>query len=87
ALIRECSRLRATYDIAGITSPNEPVYATVGKLCLHFNLPGPNPTSIEQCCDKFAQRQLLAQAGIPVPAYRLAANATDLESSAAEIGL
>ncbi|MGX9121120.1 ATP-binding protein, partial [Mesorhizobium sp. BHbsci] len=33
------------------------------------------------------QRQLLAEAGVPIPAYRLAANATDVESAAAEIGL
>ncbi|MER9585555.1 acetyl-CoA carboxylase biotin carboxylase subunit family protein [Mesorhizobium sp. M0276] len=87
ALIRECSRLRATYDIAGITSAREAVYATAGKLCRHFDLPGPNPASIERCCDKFAQRQMLAKAGVPVPAYRLAGNATDVENSAAEIGL
>ncbi|MFK0692106.1 ATP-grasp domain-containing protein [Mesorhizobium sp. IMUNJ 23033] len=90
ALIRECSRLRATYNIAGITGftdLDESLYATVGKLCRHFDLPGPNPASVERCCDKFAQRQLLAKAGVPVPAYRLAANATEVESSAAEIGL
>ncbi|RVC82534.1 ATP-grasp domain-containing protein [Mesorhizobium sp. M4A.F.Ca.ET.022.05.2.1] len=87
ALIQECSRLGATYDIAGITSAWDPVYATVGKLCEHFSLPGPNAASVERCCDKFAQRQLLAEAGIPMPAYRLATNAMDVESSAAEIGL
>ncbi|MER9573902.1 acetyl-CoA carboxylase biotin carboxylase subunit family protein [Mesorhizobium opportunistum] len=90
ALIHECSRLRTTYDIAGITGfsgVDESVYATVSKLCRHFDLPGPNPASIERCCDKFAQRQFLAQAGVPVPAYRLATNAKDVESSAAEIGL
>ncbi|TIL80505.1 MAG: ATP-grasp domain-containing protein [Mesorhizobium sp.] len=87
ALIRECSRLRATYDIAGVTCARESVCATVGKLCRYFDLPGPNPTSIERCCDKFVQRQLLAEAGVSVPAYRLAADATDIESSAAEIGL
>ncbi|MER9677429.1 ATP-grasp domain-containing protein, partial [Mesorhizobium sp. M0208] len=37
-------------------------------------------------CDKFTQRQLLAEAGVPIPAYRSAANATDVESAAAEIG-
>ncbi|MER9921322.1 hypothetical protein NKJ53_30710, partial [Mesorhizobium sp. M0090] len=75
ALIRECSRLGATYDVAGITSSLEAFYATIGKLCQYFDLPGPNPTSIERCCEKFSQRQLLAEAGVPVPAYRLAANA------------
>ncbi|MER8509981.1 acetyl-CoA carboxylase biotin carboxylase subunit family protein [Mesorhizobium sp. M0894] len=87
ALIRECSRIGATYDIAGITSSLEAFYATIGKLCQYFDLPGPNPTSIERCCDKFTQRQLLAEAGVPVPAYRLAENATDVDSAAAEIGL
>ncbi|WP_457662603.1 ATP-grasp domain-containing protein [Sinorhizobium medicae] len=90
ALIRECARLRLTYDIAGITgfpSPDETLYATIGKLCRYFDLPGPNPASIERCCDKFAQRQLLAQAGVPIPAYRLAANAIEVERAAAEIGL
>ncbi|OWK20860.1 hypothetical protein AJ88_24880 [Mesorhizobium amorphae CCBAU 01583] len=80
ALIGECSRLRATYDIAGITCAKESVYATVGKLCRYFDLPGPNPTSIERCCDKFTQRQLLAEAGVPVPSYRLATNAADIEA-------
>ncbi|MER9751565.1 acetyl-CoA carboxylase biotin carboxylase subunit family protein [Mesorhizobium sp. M0140] len=90
ALISECSRIRATYEISGITGFtgfDESLYATVGKLCRHFDLPGPNPVSIEQCCDKFVQRQLLAEAHIPMPAHRLATDAMSVESSAAEIGL
>ncbi|KWV60100.1 hypothetical protein AS026_02160 [Rhizobium altiplani] len=87
ALIHECSRLSTTHEIAGITAAEEEVYATVGKLCAHFDLPGPNAASIERCCDKFAQRQLLAEAGISVPTYRLTGNAAEVKSSAAEIGL
>ncbi|MES0214108.1 acetyl-CoA carboxylase biotin carboxylase subunit family protein [Mesorhizobium sp. C280B] len=87
ALIRECSRLRESYELAGITGALDPVYATVGKLCRHFDLPGPNPDAVEQCCDKYTQRQLLAASGVPIPAYRLAANAAEVEGSAAEIGL
>ncbi|TJW87381.1 MAG: ATP-grasp domain-containing protein [Mesorhizobium sp.] len=90
SLIRECSRLSATYDITGITGfsrADESACVTAAKLCRHFGLPGPNPVAIEQCCDKFTQRQLLARAGIPIPAYRLAADATEVESSAAMIGL
>ncbi|TIP51010.1 MAG: ATP-grasp domain-containing protein [Mesorhizobium sp.] len=90
ALSHECSRLRASYDIAGITGftgLDESVYATVGKLCRHFDLPGPNPESLERCCDKFDQRQFLTQAGVPMPAYRLASDATEVEGAAAEIGL
>ncbi|MHC2303262.1 ATP-grasp domain-containing protein [Rhizobium mongolense] len=90
AMIRECSQLRARYDIGGITGftgLDESLYVTVAKLSQHFGLPGPNPASIERCCDKFIQRQLLAETGIPMPAYRLAVNATEIEKSAAEIGL
>ncbi|WP_404926394.1 ATP-grasp domain-containing protein [Mesorhizobium sp. ORM16] len=87
ALIRECSRLQETYGIAGITGAVDPVYATVGKLCRHFDLPGPNPDAVEQCCDKYTQRQLLAASGVPMPAYRLATNAAEVEDSAAEIAL
>ncbi|TIL84472.1 MAG: ATP-grasp domain-containing protein [Mesorhizobium sp.] len=87
ALIHECSRLSARYDIAGIASTEDHVYPAVGKLCRHFDLPGPNPESIERCCDKFTQRQLLGDAGVPIPAYRLATNVTEVKSAAAEIGL
>ncbi|TIR86174.1 MAG: hypothetical protein E5X04_00805, partial [Mesorhizobium sp.] len=38
ALVAECSRLREAYDVAGITTSLEAVYATVGKLCQHFHL-------------------------------------------------
>jgi len=89
ALMHVISRLRATYDIAGIIGMGglyESRHVTVAKLCRHFALPGPNPASIERCSDKFAQRQFLAQAGVPMPAYRLARNATDVERSAAEVG-
>ncbi|MER8614800.1 acetyl-CoA carboxylase biotin carboxylase subunit family protein [Mesorhizobium sp. M1216] len=90
ALIRECSRLRGTFDIAGITgfaAKNESLSATVGKLCWYFEVPGPNSASIERCCDKSTQRQILAEAGVPMPDYRVAANASEVETFAAEIGL
>jgi len=90
ALMRVCSRLVSMYDIAGITGftgIDESLYVGVAKLCRHFHLRGPDPASIERCSDKFTQRQSLVQAGVPVPAYRLAANAVEVESSAAQIGL
>lgn len=87
AMLRKCSCLRASYQIVGIASAEERFCAAVGKLCRHFGLPGPTPASIEVCCDKFSQRQLLAEAGVPIPAYHVAANVKEIESSAAEIGL
>ncbi|MER9313190.1 acetyl-CoA carboxylase biotin carboxylase subunit family protein [Mesorhizobium australicum] len=89
ALIHACSRLHATYNICGIIGfggLSESRHVTIAKLNRYFALPGSNPASIERCIDKFIQRQFLAQAGVPVPAYRLAQNAAEIESSAAELG-
>lgn len=86
-LIYQCSRLSETYDIAGITSAQETAYAAAGRLCRYFDLPGPDPEAIERCCDKFIQRRYLAEAGVAIPAYRLAADLTDVERYVAEIGL
>lgn len=90
ALVCECSELRKSYDIVGITGfagCDESVYLIMSKLCRHFALPGPNPTAIEGCYDKYVQRQLLAQAHVPVPAYHVATNATDVDNAAEKIGL
>ncbi|MER9975783.1 acetyl-CoA carboxylase biotin carboxylase subunit family protein [Mesorhizobium sp. M0085] len=90
SLIRDCSRISARYDLAGITGfafCNEPLSATVGKLCRNFELPGPKPESIERCCDKFAQRQYLSEAGVPMPAYGVGEKLEEVESSAAKVGL
>lgn len=86
ALQGVCCRLQLTYGIVGITSALESAYATVGRLCDHFGLPGPNALSINQCCDKFLQREILKEALLPIPAFRLAANAMEIEGAAAEIG-
>ncbi|MER9702411.1 acetyl-CoA carboxylase biotin carboxylase subunit family protein [Mesorhizobium sp. M0146] len=90
SLVSECSGLGATYDIAGITGFadfDESASVTVAKLCRHFNLPGPDPLAIERSSDKLTQRQFLANSGVPVPAYRLVADAAEAESGAAQIGL
>ncbi|WP_346659043.1 ATP-grasp domain-containing protein [Bradyrhizobium sp. 163] len=86
AMISACTKFSSTTTIAGITSAQESVYPAVGKLCKYFSLPGPQAAAVERCCDKFVQRQILAAADIPVPTYGLAANATEAERCAAEIG-
>jgi biotin carboxylase len=90
ALLHECSSLGATYNIVGITGfsgLDESLYVTISKLCQHYGLAGPDPASIERCNDKFTQRQLLQAASVPIPAYRLAMDAKEVEDAATEIGL
>ncbi|MBY3335312.1 ATP-grasp domain-containing protein [Rhizobium laguerreae] len=89
AVRHECLNLAATYDIAGFIgfeTRSESVNVTVARLCRCFDRPGPNPVSVERCCDKFTQRQLLTQDGIPVPTFRWAASATTVDRAAANIG-
>ncbi|MER9533358.1 acetyl-CoA carboxylase biotin carboxylase subunit family protein [Mesorhizobium sp. M0309] len=89
SLMQVCSQLRAAYEIVGIigfAGRNESLTVRVAKLCQYFDLPGPSPASIERCSNKFIQRQLLAQAGVSVPAYRLATSEIEARSSAADIG-
>ncbi|MEI9424279.1 acetyl-CoA carboxylase biotin carboxylase subunit family protein [Mesorhizobium sp. Cs1299R1N1] len=90
ALVQQCSQISETYEIAGIigfSRADESACVMAGKLCRHFVLPGPNLEAIEQCCDKYTQRQLLAASGVPIPEYRLATNAAEVGDSAEEIGL
>lgn len=90
AMMHACLKLAATYDIAGITgftTRGESVYVAVGKLCRYFNLPGPDPECVERCSDKLAQRQLLMQAGLPVPGFRRATSAMTVDMAAADLRL
>ncbi|MBY3496386.1 ATP-grasp domain-containing protein [Rhizobium laguerreae] len=89
AVKRECLNLATTCDIAGFVgfaTRGESVNVTVGKLCRRFDRPGPDPLLIERCCDKFNQRQLLTQNGLPVPTFRWAASAMTVDRAAANIG-
>lgn len=86
-LVEFCGHLSSEFKIAGITGAREAVYATVGRLCRRFSLPGPEPLSIERCCDKLAQRRCLAASGIPVPSFHSAACAEEAGRLAAAVGL
>lgn len=87
AMIHECSKFSRMFAIAGIIGAQESAYEAVGRLCLYFKLPGPNPTAVKRCCDKFAQLQALEAAAVPIPVYRLAMNKAEIKSAAADIGL
>ncbi|MGR9161692.1 ATP-grasp domain-containing protein [Rhizobium leguminosarum] len=90
AIIGVCRNLQAGYEVVGITgftALDESLYVTVAKLCQHFGLPGPAPAPIERSCNKFIQRELLADSGVPMPTYRSAFSAIEVEKLAVEIGL
>lgn len=87
SIIQACEGLRSDYEIAGVACASEAYYWAVAVVCRHFSLPGPNPEAVERCLNKFTQREQLAKAGVPIPGFRAAANATDATEFATEIGL
>lgn len=87
AVIEACDRLKQKYDIVGATTASETFYATAAAICQHFKLPGPNPNAVERCRDKYIQRSVLTSAGVPTPAYRIAADASGARDAAGQIGL
>jgi 5-(carboxyamino)imidazole ribonucleotide synthase len=46
----------------------------------------PTPETLRTIQDKFAEKEMLAEAGIPVPAYRRVDSVADLEAAVAEFG-
>jgi argininosuccinate lyase len=75
-LLRE--RFGGGAEIAGITSSSEYFVATVAALAAlaaRFGLPGPDAASVRAARDKSWQRQALSRAGLPQPAFRVAASA------------
>ncbi|MER9426802.1 ATP-grasp domain-containing protein [Mesorhizobium sp. M0317] len=87
AVIDACEQLCRSFEIVGVTTPLERLYATAASACLHLGLPGPRPDQIEHCRNKFVQRERLTMAGIATPAYHLVKDAAAARRWASEIGL
>jgi len=83
ALLWEHPQPRATAGTSDFTGLDESVHATAGAACQHFDQTKPYPASIEQCCEKFDRRAIVAEAGIP--AFCLPEKAADIQRSAAGI--
>lgn len=86
ALERACSRLRATHEIAGVVCFSGRK-GTVAELCRYFGLTLPDSEATQDWSDDFRQRGMLAPAGLPIPADRVAGNRTELENTAMEMCL
>lgn len=84
AAVRE--RLDGGRGVAGITSSSEYFIGTAAALAARMGLPGPDAGRIREARDKSRQRELLAAAGVPVPAFRVVHGAEEAAAAAREIG-
>ncbi len=80
-------RFNAGRDIAGITSSSEYFAATAAALAARFCLPGPDAASIRAARSKAWQREMLAAAGLPTPAFRVVGTDAEAARAARDIGL
>jgi biotin carboxylase len=72
--------------VAGITSSSEYFVAIAARLARGAGLVAPDPEAIDRCRNKGRQREVLAAAGIPVPAFALARTACDAAAAAQRLG-
>jgi biotin carboxylase len=87
AVIHACGQLQSRFRLAGITSAVDRLASVAALACQHFALPGPSPSAVSECCDKFLQRRRLNAAGIATPACHRAENAVSAAEQARKIGL
>jgi S-sulfo-L-cysteine synthase (3-phospho-L-serine-dependent) len=72
--------------VAGVGTSSEYFVAPAAALAAKLGLPGPDAEAVARCRRKDLQRALLAAAGVPVPAFRVATDADGAVAAAGEIG-
>ncbi len=80
-----CDQLAREAPVCGLLSTSDYFLVAAAEAARRRNLPGPDPTSIALCRNKFEQRRALAAACLPSPAFRLCLSPGDAISP--EIGL
>ncbi|MEU6614033.1 ATP-grasp domain-containing protein [Streptomyces parvus] len=86
AVLAACRELAADGGLAGVTSSSEYFIATAARTARQLGLVAPDPAALARCRDKARQRDALASAGVPVPAYRAVTTLAEAASAAREIG-
>ncbi|MEU7041025.1 ATP-grasp domain-containing protein [Streptomyces varsoviensis] len=85
--VREaCERLAAGAGLAGVASSSEYFVAPAARVAAKLGLPAADGDAVARCRRKDAQRDLLAAAGVPSPAYRSVGEAAEAVGAAREIG-
>ncbi len=86
AVQEACERLAAGAGLAGVASSSEYFVAPAARVAAKLGLPAADGEAIARCRRKDAQRDLLAAAGVPSPAYRSVGEVAEAVGAAREIG-
>jgi biotin carboxylase len=85
AVLAACAALPG--PVAGVTSSSEYSVATAGEVARALGLPHPNPAAVRVCRDKYLQRTMLREAGLPGPGFAAATSPQAAAAVAARLGL
>ncbi|MFI5756584.1 ATP-grasp domain-containing protein [Streptomyces sp. NPDC051569] len=85
-VIAACRRLGATRRIAGITTSSDYFVETASTAGVELGLPAHSPGAIRSIQDKGVQRRLLAEGGVRVPRFAVAATVRDATDAALGLG-
>lgn len=86
ALVPLARRLHRALDFDGVLSSCDYYLPTVAAIAADLGLPGPTRDAMRGACDKAATRRICSAAGVPGPAFAVAATWEEIAASAAEIG-
>ena len=86
AVERACQQLTSADGLAGVLSSSEYFLAVAARVARRLGLPGADPEAVYRCRDKESQRQLMAEAGLPVPGFRTVAAAVEAVRAASGLG-
>jgi len=73
-LCKSIEKLEYKAPVAGILSSSEYFAATAATLAGQYQLPGPDPDALQDCRNKWKQRQILRAAGLLTPKFERAAS-------------
>jgi argininosuccinate lyase len=87
ALSTACRRLARAEGLAGITTSSEYFVTTASMLARQFRLPGPDPSALRLCRDKYRQRMRLQEDGINLPSFQVAGSVKEAVKAARKLRL
>lgn len=87
ALWSAVQELGGATKIGGVLSSSEYFVATAAELAARLGLPGPSADAVRACRNKAMQRWLLADAGVPVPAFAEVGEVAEAIDAASRLGL
>ena len=85
--LKKAALLKQKYEIQGVLTVAADCHETVANIATHLNLPGIDPEISSICREKHKTREMLTNAGLPQPSFKLVNDLAEAKSFAAELNV